>query len=172
MAARDYAFEALAEVTGTDWRTGRGELNAGLKSIREEAEVEDSYLLADLIHKRAAMYREVMPGVMLTPTALAKHWRRVLEESERKNRPQSTNRSVQPTRCSTCDGDRFVVVRLRSPDQTIWMDEHGIKANPKEFHEEHAPCPDCNPQEITWRRHDGSVFRVMDPAAVREALKP
>lgn len=170
--SRDYAFEALAEVTGTDWTTGRGELNAALKSIREETEVTDSYLLADLIHKRATMYRDVMPEVMLTPNALAKHWRRVLEESERKSRPQSTNRHSRTTACATCDGDRFVVVRLRPPDQTIWMDEHNIKANAKEFHEEYAPCPDCNPQEITHRRYDGTPWRVMDPAAVREALRP
>lgn len=166
--ARDFAYEALAEVTGTDWTAGRGELNAALKSIREQTEVTDSYLLADLIHKRAKMYREVMPDVMLTPTALAKHWRRVLEESERK--PRSTNRSVSVV-CETCGGDRFVTVRLRSPDQTIWMTEHGIQANPREFHEEVAPCPDCNPTEISYWRHDRTKFTVMDPAAVREAIR-
>jgi hypothetical protein len=170
--SRDYAFEALAEVTGTDWTAGRGELNAALKSIREQTEVEDSYLLSDLIHERAKMYREVMPEVMLTPTALAKHWRRVLEESGHRNRSRATNRAVKPTRCPTCDGDRFVVARLRPPEQTAWMDEHNIKPSTTEMHEEYAPCPDCNPQEITWYRHDGSRFRGLDPAAVRQALKP
>lgn len=141
---RDYAFEALAEATGTDWTAGRGELNTALKSIREQTDVEDGYLLSDLIHKRAKMYRDVMPEVMLTPTALAKHWRRVLEESERKRRPQSTNRSVPPSRCATCGGDRWIVVRLRSPETTMWMQDHGIKASTTSFHEETAPCYVCN----------------------------
>lgn len=169
--ARDYAFEALAEVTGTDWTAGRGELNTALKSIKEQTEVEDGYLLADLIHARAKMYREAMPEVMLTPTALAKHWRRVLEESERKNRPHATNRAAPTLECRTCGGDRFVMVRLRSPETTMWMEEHGRKANPKEFYEEYAPCPDCHNIEISYWRHNRTKFTVMDPAAVREAIR-
>lgn len=82
-----------------------------------------------------------------------------------------TNRSVKPTECSTCGGDRFVTVRLRSPETTIWMQEHGIKANPREFHEEVAPCPDCNPVEVTYWTGNRK-FRSMDPAAAREALRP
>jgi hypothetical protein len=167
---RNYAFEALAEVTGTDWTVGRGELNAALKSIREQTEVEDSYLLGDLIHERAKMYREVMPEVMLTPPALAKHWRRVLEESEHRNRSRATNRAAT-TRCSTCDGDRFVLVRLRPQKATAWMIDHNIKPSTTEMHEEYAPCPDCNPVEIKQFRYDGTVFRSMDPAAVRDTLR-
>ena len=164
--ARDFAFEALAEVTGTDWTAGRGELNAALKSIREQTEVEDSYLLADLIHERAKMYREVMPDVLLTPNALAKHWRRVLEESAHRKRPQSTNRPATMTDCQTCGGDRFVLVRLRPQKQTLWMQEHGIEPNPSEMHEEYAPCPDCHNIEIRYRG-----FRQLDAGAVREAIR-
>ena len=86
---RDYAFEALAEVTGTDWTTGRGELNAALKSIRAQSEVEDSYLLGAEIHERAKMYRSLMPDILCTPSALAKHWKRVFEETQQ--RPKFSN---------------------------------------------------------------------------------
>ena len=37
------------------------------------------------------------------------------------------------------------------------------------FYEEVAPCPDCNAQEIEYWVL-GEKFRVMDPAAVREAM--
>lgn len=81
---RDLAYEALAQVTASDQDIARGELNAALRDIRkmepEVAELEDSYLLADLIRARAKMYRTVFGGVALTPTALSKHWLRVLEE--------------------------------------------------------------------------------------------
>lgn len=77
--SRDYAFEALAEVTSTDWETGRGQLNAALKSIRTECEIEDDYLLAAEIYERAKMYRVLFENAVLTPTALAKHWKRVAE---------------------------------------------------------------------------------------------
>ena len=81
---RDYAYEALAEVTASDPEVARGELNAALRDIRkmepEVAEIGDSYLLGDVIHGRAKMYRAVFESAALTPTALAKHWLRVLEE--------------------------------------------------------------------------------------------
>jgi hypothetical protein len=80
--SRDYAFEALAEVTGTDWEVGRGQLNAALRDIQKQAEVTDSYLLGAEIHERAKMYRAVFMGAALTPTALAKHWTRVFEETK------------------------------------------------------------------------------------------
>jgi hypothetical protein len=82
----------------------------------------------------------------------------------------ATNRSAPPTDCRTCGGDRFVTVRLRSPDQTVWMDAHNLRTRPDQFHEEVAPCPDCGPAEILYRRYDGSLFRSMDPAAARQAL--
>jgi hypothetical protein len=82
---RDYAYEALAEVTGTDLEVGRGQLNAALRDIRAQhpslASTEDSYLLGAEVHDRAKMYRRVFPDVVLTPTALAKHWLRVEAES-------------------------------------------------------------------------------------------
>jgi hypothetical protein len=167
---RDYAFEALAEVTGTDWKTGRGELNAALKSIREETEVEDSYILADLIHERAKMYRQAMPDVMLTPSSLSKHWKRVLEETSRKPATQ-TNVSAAFTNCATCGGDRLVVVALRKPQQSAWMRERGIEPDETEMIEEMAPCPDCNAgTDTSFRRGDGSLARALDPAKVREMM--
>ena len=90
MRQRDYAYEALAEVTASDPELARGELNAALRDIRRMesavAKVEDSYLLGDLIHARAKMYRAVFDGVALTPTALSKHWLRVLEEFQQMKR--------------------------------------------------------------------------------------
>ena len=85
---RDFAYEALAEVTASDPSVARGELNAGLRDIRIQepslAGLDDSYLLSDEIHSRAKMYRALWPGVSLTPTALAKHWVRVKEERPQK----------------------------------------------------------------------------------------
>jgi hypothetical protein len=79
--SRDYAYEALAEVTSTDMSVGRGQLNAALRDIRiQEPELTDSYLLSAEIHERAKMYRVVFSDVALTPTALAKHWHRVKAE--------------------------------------------------------------------------------------------
>ncbi len=80
---RDYAYEALAEVTSTDQNVGRGALNAALKQIRQQAEIEDSYLLGAEIHDRAKMYRQAYPEIALTPNALAKHWQRVKAESRK-----------------------------------------------------------------------------------------
>lgn len=170
--SRDYAFEALAEVTNTDWKAGRGELNAGLKSIREQSAIEDSYLLADEIHKRAKLYRKVMPEAMLTPTALAKHWARVYEEMESRRFIDSANIAAKYTPCATCDGDRFVVYSKRKPMTTAWMEAHGIKANEEEMIEEMAPCPDCNSTaDTSFHRPDGSQFRSPDPGKVREMLE-
>ncbi len=82
---RDYAYEALSEVTASDPEVARGALNAALRDIRIQepllASVENSYLLADVVHERAKMYRQVFPDIALTPTALSKHWERVKAES-------------------------------------------------------------------------------------------
>lgn len=90
MRKRDWAYEALAAETASDPEIARGELNAALRDIRkmepEVAAIEDSYLLADLICARAKMYRIVFDGAALTPTALAKHWLRVLEEHSKLKR--------------------------------------------------------------------------------------
>ena len=93
---RNYCYEALAEVTATDWETGRGQLNAALKLIRAECEIEDDYLLSVEIHERAKMYRVVFENAALTPTALAKHWKRVKEET--KPRPVFKNPPPLPSR--------------------------------------------------------------------------
>lgn len=149
---RDYAWEALIEVTASDPSEQRGELNAALKSIREQSGIEDSYLLADEIHVRAKMYRQVMPDVMLTPSALAKHWLRVFEEAAQR-RTRGTNVSAPATDCETCGGDRWVVVCLRGEI------------------EEYAGCPDCNAVQITYYRADGTRWTSPDPARVREMMK-
>lgn len=97
---RDYAYEALAEVTSTDTDAGRGELNVALKSIRQQtpdlAELANSYELADEIHERAKMYRTVMgEDVLMTAPALAKHWKRVFEESTRHRPVRGTNLTTE-----------------------------------------------------------------------------
>ena len=158
MSARDYAFEALAEVSGTDWVQGRGELNAALKSIREQSEIEDSYLLADEIHERSKMYRQVFADAVLTPSALAKHWKRVFEEAER---PKGTNLHAD-LGCETCGGDKFVLVNLRAV---------GDKDVTAVNFEEWAPCPDCNHGDVSFWRPDGTKFRPPDPARVREMMR-
>jgi hypothetical protein len=97
---RNYSYEALAEVTATDWNEGRGQLNTALKSIRAQSEIEDDYLLSCEIHERAKMYRAVFEGAALTPTALAKHWIRVYEETRPRKplpppKPLPANRTEQ-----------------------------------------------------------------------------
>jgi len=92
---RDYSFEALAEVTKTDWTVGRGELNAALRDIKIQSEIEDSYLLSCEIHERAKMYRRVFPEIALTPNALAKHWVRVEAES---TKVRGQNLTAEPSK--------------------------------------------------------------------------
>lgn len=164
---RDYAYEALAETTGTDPTEGRGALNAALRSIKDQAGIDDSYLLADEIHVRAKLYRQVMPEVVLTPNALAKHWVRVVEEAQvRQSRGTNLHVTVE---CETCGGDRFVLVGTRPVVQSVWMRERGIEATGEEI-EEYASCPDCGPEVTPMRRSDGTMFVPPDPAAVREKM--
>lgn len=91
MKPRDYAWEALVEVTASDPGTARGQLNKALLQIREQSQEEDSYLLSVEIHERAKMYRALWPEVSLTPSALAKHWKRVFEETKGLRRPKYVN---------------------------------------------------------------------------------
>ena len=91
---RDYAYEALAEVTSEAQTVGRGRLNAALRDIRaQEPELTDSYLLSAEIHARAKMYTALWPEIALTPTALAKHWVRVGAES---SKVRGTNLHADP----------------------------------------------------------------------------
>lgn len=146
---RDYAYEALAEVTGSDLNAARGELNAALKSIHEQSEITDGYVLADEIHERAKLYREMMPDVMLTPSALAKHWKRVFEETtQRKTRGTNLHAGLG---CETCGGDKFVLVES-DPDR-------------------YAVCPDCGKGDASFRRVDGTRFVPPDPAKTRELMQ-
>lgn len=155
--ASDYAYESLAAVTHTDMNAGRGQLNAALKSIREQTSERDEDLAA-LIETRARAYRQLMPDAMLTPSALAKHWHRCAETAIP---TQATNRTAHVT-CETCGGDRFVTYSMRRPEQSVWMREHGITPNYDNLIEEVAPCPDCNPIDDP---------RLPDPAQVRERLR-
>lgn len=54
------------------------------------------------------------------------------------------NRPIKPSRCDTCGGDKWIVVRLPSPVTTLWMQERGLQASTTSFHEESAPCYVCN----------------------------
>lgn len=83
---------------------------------------------------------------------------------------KGSNRTGTVTQCRTCGGDRFVTVRLRRPDQTSWMDDHERVASSRSYHEEVAPCPDCNHTEIEFYRHNRTRFVVMDPALVRQSI--
>lgn len=90
--SRDLAFEALAEVTNTHWEAGRGELNFSLAGIRKQTEnMLTDELLAAEIRTRADLYRQVFPNMTLSPTALNKHWERVVAE---KPKPSGSNLSA------------------------------------------------------------------------------
>ena len=60
-----------------------------------------------------------------------------------------TNQHAKPSQCRTCVGDRFVMVRLRSPERSVWMDDHGIPTSNNGFHEELAA------------RHQPPVFQAV-----------
>jgi hypothetical protein len=102
---RDYAYEALAEVTACDQEVARGQLNAALRDIRAQepalASIEDSYLLSAEIYDRGKMYRAMFPDIALTPNALAKHWKRVKEDAPKKrgsNLHAGRDSSLPPSR--------------------------------------------------------------------------
>jgi hypothetical protein len=156
MKPRDLPYESLAEATGTDQTAGRGELNAALKSIRQQSTLTGQ-LLAGEIQVRARQYRQLMPDVVLTPNALAKHWHRVNVEAAR-----STGTNLHSdARCATCEGDRFVPVGTTSIEtnfgRSLEVDQY-------------APCPDCGPADVHWWRPDGTRAACPDPAQVRELM--
>lgn len=169
--ARDLAYEALAEVTDADMAGSRGELNVALKAIKEVSGLTDNLELAAAIRDQALVYRKVMgPEVLLTPTALSKHWLRVGAEARRME-SRGTNQVAHRDECPTCQGDRFVPVALRSPAQSPWMAKHKLEPNPEEKIEEVAPCPTCNSGQVTMRRFDGTLVTTPDPARVMEMMK-
>ena len=93
------------------------------------------------------------------------------EFDEPKKKKEGTNRAAAITKCDTCRGDRFVMVRKRPAEQTTWMAERNIQVSGRSMHEEYAACPDCNPiHDIEGYFPGGRKFRVMDPAAVRQAM--
>ena len=134
---RDYAYEALAESTGTDLKEGRGALNAALKSIKDQSGIEDSYLLADEIHQRAKMYRQAMPDVMLTPNALAKHWLRVYQEVEKK-KATGMNIHAQPSAAGRATGTGSWWWRI-APQEADWTGAYEFEITP--------PAPTATPAD-------------------------
>ena len=164
--ARDLGFEALVEVTGANVSVERGALNAALKAIREQVDDIEGELLADVIREMAARYRRLWPEMTLTPTALAKHWNRILTEEQERAKPvvYVTSDGLD---CSTCGNLRSVLVGYRPAFPTLWTLAHRSKTHPEmglphPAHRRHedgyeiwAPCPDCNPQAIEtvqqWR---------------------
>lgn len=159
---RDFAFEALAEVTSTDWEVGRGELNSALRSIKEqEPDLTDNYLLSVEIHDRAKLYRAVMgDDILLTPSALAKHWKRVAEQQPKAPVPtyQSLGTEYTPFFCSTCEGHRMVCVTPH-PDEDQTLDQY-------------APCPACNADaKASFWRYDGTRFSTPPADEVRARMR-
>lgn len=88
----------------------------------------------------------------------------------------ATNRSAPVRDCSTCGGDRYVTVRLRKPQQTMWMSEnqhpkgHQPHVHESEMFEEVAPCPACNAEMVVEYWIPGHHFRSMDAAQTRQAM--
>lgn len=111
----DLAFEALAEVTGTDWNVGRGELNKALASIREQFGRDNEEFLPAEIRHRAQLYRSVFTGAALTPLALSKHWLRVVEETKPR-KPLPPPKAHPPKRTEQN------LLEARKLLQTLWGD--------------------------------------------------
>jgi hypothetical protein len=166
---RDYSFEALVEVCGlvlsevTDMERGR--VNKALKELREVH--PDDYLLADLIHDRARMYRDVYEGAALTPQALVGNWSQLADKHDewRKAQVVHTNVYAPDDGCQTCGGDKLIVYSQRPA---------GMDGVPGTIHtyEEFAPCPDCNSgASVGFWRADGSRFNPPDPSQVRRRIQ-
>ena len=160
---RDLSFEKLAEVCGVDITaltpTARGALNRALSDIRSATEELDDGELALVIESKAATYRKVMDGALLTPTALAKHWPS-LEGMAAAAAAPTTYVTHDLAYCTTCEGMRFVFAFYRQPKLSQWMIDVAKlpKARPpaewltdpskyveeRHGHEVYSPCPDCN----------------------------
>lgn len=77
-------------------------------------------------------------------------------------RKKAVNVHARPTACQTCDGDRFVVVKMRPAVPG--------KVSGANF-EEYAPCPDCNDQDASFWRADGTKASPPSPERVREMMR-
>lgn len=76
----DHAWDALVNVTGANPEFERGRIAIALKAIR--AASADSIAAEELpleIERRAKLYHQAWPTMTLTPTALARHWNRVVQ---------------------------------------------------------------------------------------------
>jgi hypothetical protein len=126
MIERDISFETLAEVCGADitqlTSSSRGQLNAALRQLREAHPDLADLELALVIEDKAKAYRQVMPDVLLTPSALIKHWPSL--EAQR-DRQQAYPEPRDPYDCPTCDGLRLI------PATDVFVSGY-------------APCPSCN----------------------------
>jgi hypothetical protein len=80
MPREDLAWEALVEATRANPVFERGRIAVALKAIRECCQMDgiSEEGIPDEIRSRAAHYRDHFKGIELTPTALARHWYRVL----------------------------------------------------------------------------------------------
>lgn len=80
----DLAWESLVRETAANPAMERGPLNVALRAIREAAFSEGltEEGIPEEIVLRCAAYRRTFPNLTLTPTALAKHWFRVMVEQQ------------------------------------------------------------------------------------------
>jgi hypothetical protein len=143
----------------------RGRLNTALGEIREREpemkEKADSFMLADVIHSRAKLYRSLMGDAMLTPTALSKHWDALPKEDEARRTQQVNAPAATGLKCVTCNGDKLVLVGTRPAE-----------ARPDAPFEEYAPCPECNSHaDAGFWRGDGSRFNPPDPSKTRALMR-
>lgn len=167
----DLAYEALAEVTDSDMNVSRGKLNKALAEIKEQFDYDGVEELVSEIKARAGLYRRLWPELTLTPNALAQNWHRIFEDSARQREAQATNQSTVNTQCDVCDGHRFVLVGTRPVTQTNFQRTHGITPREGAVEEEYAVCPQCNAScDSSFRRHDGTMARALDPEKVRELM--
>ena len=86
----DLAWEALVRETQANPAMERGALNKSLKAIRSAAYSEGltEEGIPEEIRLRCEAYRRFFPGITLTPTALAKHWFRVVAAPEARSEQQ------------------------------------------------------------------------------------
>jgi hypothetical protein len=136
---RDLSFEALVEVTGANVSVERGALNAALHAIRSEMLDVPDEVLAEEIRFRARSYRKAMPGVILTPSALAKHWSRIVAEAS-DVKPEIAKPLEGWSLCGLC-GNMAVVFVAGSQDC--------------------VPCPECNrgrKTEIAYYGREGAYW--------------